>query len=60
MNGNSEDIGRSRGEIVAFALCFLALLFIAAGIITTAVWAVVLGFLFGFGGLGYFLIRGWL
>lgn len=58
MNGN-ERIDRSRPEIICFVLCFLAVLFIAAGIITTTVWVVVLGFLFGFTGLGYFFIRGW-
>ncbi len=58
MNGN-EGIDRRPSEIVSFVLCFLGVLFIAAGIITTTVWAVVLGFLFGFAGLGYFLIRGW-
>jgi len=60
MNGNSEQIGRSTGEVVAFVLCFLGVLFIAAGIITTSIWATVLGFLFGFTGLGFFLVRGWL
>ena len=60
MNDGDMGVGRSPLDVAFFAVCFLAVIFIAAGIITGSVWVTVLGFLLGLAGLGHFLISQWL
>ena len=59
MNGNS-GMHRTPLDVVFFAVCFIAVVVIAAGLVTGMVWVTVLGFFLGFVGLGHFLISQWL
>jgi hypothetical protein len=60
MSLESGGMQRSTLDVVFFVLCFIAVVLIAAGIISGTVWLTVFAFLLGFVGLGHFLISGWL
>ena len=56
MNDVSNGLHRTPGDIVFFVLCFLGVLFTAAGIITFTPWAAALGILAIATGLAYFAL----
>ena len=59
MNGDL-GVGRSALDVVFFVVCFLAVILIAAGLVTGTVLVTIFGFLLAFVGLGHFLISHWL
>lgn len=60
MSLDSGGTQRSTLDVVFFVLCFIAVILIAAGVISGTVWLTVFAFFLGFIGLGHFLISGWL
>ena len=56
MNQVSNGRERSPAEIIFFVLCFIAVLTIAAGVITKAPWAAAFGIVLFAVGLAYFAI----
>ncbi len=57
MNGEVEHLERTPAEIVCFALVLLGILAVAGGVILSSVAVVVIGFVLGGAGVGYFIYQ---